>query len=169
MVWLSKVRVWKWLRLLGRNFASWPILLTLLIWYISCSWWLEYHVANTASFVIRPYAYVVGTGVNAGTTTEFYSIKHINEMNFTFSILNQPQSIGNPNGHVVTIPFWLIIAVFSPFAFLQWRRTYLDRRLPGHCPTCHYDLTGNTTGVCPECGGKVKTDVIASASPTQRA
>jgi hypothetical protein len=23
---------------------------------------------------------------------------------------------------------------------------------PGHCQTCSYDLTGNTSGVCPECG-----------------
>jgi uncharacterized paraquat-inducible protein A len=22
----------------------------------------------------------------------------------------------------------------------------------GHCPSCDYDLTGNTSGVCPECG-----------------
>lgn len=25
---------------------------------------------------------------------------------------------------------------------------------PGHCPHCGYDLTGNTSGVCPECGEK---------------
>jgi hypothetical protein len=23
---------------------------------------------------------------------------------------------------------------------------------PGHCPHCGYDLTGNVSGVCPECG-----------------
>ena len=26
------------------------------------------------------------------------------------------------------------------------------RRPPGHCQTCGYDLTGNVSGVCPECG-----------------
>ena len=25
----------------------------------------------------------------------------------------------------------------------------------GLCPTCGYDLTGNTSGVCPECGAAV--------------
>lgn len=25
---------------------------------------------------------------------------------------------------------------------------------PGHCP-CGYDLTGNTSGVCPECGERI--------------
>jgi predicted RNA-binding Zn-ribbon protein involved in translation (DUF1610 family) len=23
---------------------------------------------------------------------------------------------------------------------------------PGLCVSCHYDLTGNVSGVCPECG-----------------
>ena len=31
---------------------------------------------------------------------------------------------------------------------------YLDRPLPppGHCQKCGYDLTGNVSGRCPECG-----------------
>jgi hypothetical protein len=34
----------------------------------------------------------------------------------------------------------------------------LRRRLRIHhglCPTCSYDLTANTTGICPECGSKI--------------
>lgn len=27
---------------------------------------------------------------------------------------------------------------------------------PGHCQTCGYDLTGNLSGVCPECGTEVE-------------
>lgn len=26
---------------------------------------------------------------------------------------------------------------------------------PGHCRNCSYNLTGNTSGVCPECGTEV--------------
>lgn len=26
---------------------------------------------------------------------------------------------------------------------------------PGHCPRCKYNLTGNLSGVCPECGTEV--------------
>ena len=34
-------------------------------------------------------------------------------------------------------------------------------RIPrGHCTACGYNLTGNTTGVCPECGGKVPQSVV---------
>ena len=51
---------------------------------------------------------------------------------------------------IITIPFWLCFAVvLIPTVILVW----IDRRrsLPGHCP-CGYDLTGNVSGVCPECG-----------------
>ncbi|HWE95629.1 MAG TPA: hypothetical protein VG269_16815 [Tepidisphaeraceae bacterium] len=30
------------------------------------------------------------------------------------------------------------------------------RRLGIVCPKCDYDLTGNVSGTCPECGGKVR-------------
>jgi hypothetical protein len=30
---------------------------------------------------------------------------------------------------------------------------------PGHCVTCGYDLTGNTSGTCPECGTAVAKGV----------
>ena len=32
----------------------------------------------------------------------------------------------------------------------------------GHCPTCGYDPTGNTSGVCTECGGTITMDSAAS-------
>lgn len=35
-----------------------------------------------------------------------------------------------------------------------WRKQ-LDRRSCGFCPKCAYDLTGNCSGVCPECGTQV--------------
>lgn len=43
--------------------------------------------------------------------------------------------------------FMLIIA---PLMLLFRRRTR-----PGHCRQCDYDLTGNVSGVCPECGTRV--------------
>ena len=44
----------------------------------------------------------------------------------------------------------LLIAI--PTAFAWWRRR---RPRPGHCRSCGYDLTGNVSGVCPECGTHV--------------
>jgi hypothetical protein len=44
---------------------------------------------------------------------------------------------------------WLALLVLTLTAVL-WVR---DRRPPpGHCPNCAYDLTGNQSGACPECG-----------------
>jgi predicted amidophosphoribosyltransferase len=37
---------------------------------------------------------------------------------------------------------------------------FADRRRipPGHCQKCGYDLTGNVSGICPECGTPVERE-----------
>ena len=52
---------------------------------------------------------------------------------------------------LITVPLWLpFVAVAIATAILFYR----DRRknAPGFCGQCGYDLTGNTSGRCPECG-----------------
>jgi hypothetical protein len=51
----------------------------------------------------------------------------------------------------VAAPLWAIAlpAAVLPLAHL-WRA--VSRRGPGVCQSCGYDLTGNVSGVCPECG-----------------
>ena len=51
------------------------------------------------------------------------------------------------------LPFWFLLLVAGIPTFLAWRR---DRAKPGHCRSCDYDLTGNVSGVCPECGAEIK-------------
>ena len=47
---------------------------------------------------------------------------------------------------------WLGAAV-GPFGRRWWRGRLGQRRvLDNLCPHCGYDLTGNVSGVCPECG-----------------
>jgi len=56
----------------------------------------------------------------------------------------------------IELPLWLpLLLVAVPTALLWWR----DRRYPaGHCRNCGYDLTGNVSGVCPECGTPIKRE-----------
>ena len=50
-------------------------------------------------------------------------------------------------------PLWLPLAVIGVPTILAWRR---DRRIPpGHCQRCGYDLTGNVSGRCSECGAEM--------------
>jgi len=58
------------------------------------------------------------------------------------------------------IPDWFLMAMcaLAPVGCaVMWRRT-LKRRPPGHCRRCNYDLTGNTSGTCPECGTAISTE-----------
>ena len=38
------------------------------------------------------------------------------------------------------------------------REKWAERRSRGLCGRCGYDLTGNVSGVCPECGTAVSSD-----------
>jgi len=54
----------------------------------------------------------------------------------------------------IILPLWIpFLLCAAPTALILWR----DRRrsLPGHCGKCGYDLTGNVSGVCPECGDRI--------------
>lgn len=49
------------------------------------------------------------------------------------------------------IPLWLsflIVMIPTAFLWLSDRRRYPA----GHCTKCGYNLTGNVSGRCPECG-----------------
>ncbi len=50
----------------------------------------------------------------------------------------------------VKLPIWIpLLGIAIPTAWLWWR----DRRFPSdHCQNCGYNLTGNVSGRCPECG-----------------
>ena len=68
----------------------------------------------------------------------------------------------------LVLPCWLLfVASAIPNLIVRYRVAsaipnlivwYRDRRRPpGHCQSCGYDLTGNESGVCPECGTKIET------------
>ncbi len=49
---------------------------------------------------------------------------------------------------VIRVPLWIPLSVI----LLLWLLARRKRPTPGHCVKCGYDLTGNRSGRCPECG-----------------
>ncbi len=54
----------------------------------------------------------------------------------------------------VLMPIWECFALTSvmPLIGLYQLVRRMNRGVRGLCPTCSYNLTGNSSGVCPECG-----------------
>jgi hypothetical protein len=71
--------------------------------------------------------------------------------------------------HNFVMPFWLVALITAPLA-LNYARCSLLRRLrlrnsgKGLCSSCGYNLTGNTSGVCPECGCAIRVGANAALS-----
>lgn len=64
------------------------------------------------------------------------------------------------DGNDVQRPWILFVPLWVPFLLAAIPTVVLflrDRRLipPGHCRMCGYNLTGNTSGVCSECGTRI--------------
>jgi hypothetical protein len=52
----------------------------------------------------------------------------------------------------------IVCAVVCRLAAVCRHRWETKRRYPpGHCQECGYNLTGNVSGVCPECGAQIST------------
>jgi hypothetical protein len=74
----------------------------------------------------------------------------------TTATANQPAAVR------YAVPYWPIILVLLifPAVWLMGYRRSLIRLSRGCCRGCGYDLTGNTSGVCPECGTPVESKLV---------
>ncbi len=72
-------------------------------------------------------------------------------------------SFGSFTSHRIRVPCWLPLI---GLALVSSTLFYLDRKRPppGHCQSCGYDLTGNISGRCPECGNAVETEISEESS-----
>lgn len=57
--------------------------------------------------------------------------------------------------NMIVIPLWVPLGCMTLLTVVLFIRNRV-RRLAHHCRKCDYDLTGNESGVCPECGTRVK-------------
>jgi hypothetical protein len=61
------------------------------------------------------------------------------------------------------LPLWpfLLQAIKPLYRFVLWARRHSSRSTPpGLCHCCSYNLTGNVSGICPECGTPIKQPVF---------
>jgi len=66
------------------------------------------------------------------------------------------QSSGAQATRVFFVPHWLIGVMLSAYPLLRsWRRWRSRPCSYPACAKCGYNLTGNVSGVCPECGEKI--------------
>ena len=56
----------------------------------------------------------------------------------------------------VFAPIWFVFAVFALYPTIVVIRRLRMVRREGCCRQCGYDLTGNQSGVCPECGKAIR-------------
>ncbi len=53
---------------------------------------------------------------------------------------------------LIVIPLWIMFLPMMAISTLFWWLGHRGRLPPGSCKDCGYNLTGNVSGRCPECG-----------------
>ena len=78
----------------------------------------------------------------------------------TTGIRPDPRDPNRRHRLTLVVPLWFValLTAIAPARavtrYIRQRRRGLDA--PRLCRTCSYDLTGNVSGVCPECGTRIE-------------
>jgi hypothetical protein len=92
--------------------------------------------------------------------TQGYSIRLTGQGEIQVLLWGTLRSEPEPDSHphqpdCYTFPLWLPFVLLAIPTAVLW---FVDRRRrtrPGYCQRCGYDLTGNVSGRCPECGERI--------------
>ncbi len=151
----SKLRVCKWVGTVGCAMIALTIVFCR--WcYFGCDWNWKEHGYSIAVEVGTVHLYQGPGGLHARPGWRV-GRAHNPPAGWGWGVfLDRPELVpgilrSSPDSFFVSLPLWLPFVILLIPTLLLWRR---DRRKPrpGFCPRCDYDLTGNTTGRCPECG-----------------
>ena len=103
----------------------------------------------------------LGFGVEIGSLTGSVNVDANHKAIWSFAGFGSGPS-AQYSAQFVRIPWWVMVAVSAIFPLIwvtSQIRGICTRREHGHCPTCSYNLAGNISGVCPECGTAVEAGV----------
>ena len=149
-------RILKWFSLFA--FAG-----SLILWCVSLHWFIRYN--SQFSYVLSPgeFLFIYRTDepfweylpVSKGWTVKTQgAIGNVLLLSMPWRgyLIRE----NKPSGHTIIVPLWAAIALLAiPTAFL-WHHDR-PRLPPNHCRDCGYDLTGNVSGVCSECGTPIES------------
>jgi len=88
-----------------------------------------------------------------------------------FGFASDPQPSAGQTHLACRVPWWPLFLIFGAYPFVYFvrqrprERQIARRREHGQCIHCGYDLTGNQSGTCPECG----RDTVEAGECTQGA
>lgn len=125
--------------------------LIVILWWANAGWSMGY-CTKSAWIGLRSGSVVVGRAWTSGALNRgVYRYTWVDDGHFDFSTSAWPNRIDFISGPALLIPLWIpFVLVLLPTLLLFW--VDLQRRFRGSCLNCGYDLTGNVSGVCPECG-----------------
>jgi hypothetical protein len=133
----------------------------MILWLVVCSvvgWTLYFRKRRppreSALWPLLAVPLVIALWLSAAEGWDMY-LDHVDRVNRSIPATSFWFDIGIPLiGVALPFGLWAAIAVVLVPHAKVWRRSVTV----GICPICEYDLTGNESGVCPECGTRVVMD-----------
>ena len=120
--------------------------------------YVQFHAPHVSTFISRG-RLGIGTSRLPGAPVRdstYFMVKRIEPHGPFLPWFDSYVSLGAWN--MIVIPLWLPMGCLTLLTVVFFIRDRA-RRLEHHCRKCSYDLTGNESGVCPECGTTVEHDL----------
>lgn len=140
-LWLDLHTEWFWCGLVLADLAAMA-----LTWKLAWRWWRP---SFAAAYLLSIGGLVAG---HMAATAYLTSLGVVRTPQMTYPFEHDVLIMFAWGDAVLSMPAWLVLAgclfVGRP------------RRIPGFCSTCGYNLTGNLSGVCPECGTPIPADLV---------
>jgi hypothetical protein len=135
--------------------------LSLLLCLASVGLWVRSYIGDGGGWEWTVMGKTYHFGMSEGTASADFRPSTLSPLSITtahdgLGIFFVSGRMGSSAWFHLGMPLWVPATLFSLLP-TTWGVLSYSRRRPraGCCPICGYDLTGNASGVCPECGRSV--------------